>query len=291
MLTGEGANGKSTLLNVLVALLGAENVTGLTLQDLSDNNFAASKLDCKYANICPDVPSSRIESSGKFKALTGGDLVFADRKNKEPIHFYNSAKLIFSANQLPKTRDESDAFMRRWVILNFPMKFTPATANINLTRELTAGDELSGIFNWAIEDLKPLLAKGAFQTDQQVEATREMYLRRSDSIAAFVLDTLEVGGADDFIDKDEVFNAYAAYCRKIKATVENKIGFGRDLPKHIVVSSQRRSVDGHAKTSVWVGVKPKTTDYFEKRDVCFEKRDVCFDEKVEPPENVKQTTL
>lgn len=101
MLIGEGSNGRSTLLNVLRALLGDRNVTSQSLQELCSNRFSKAELYQKYANIAPDIPHNTIKDSSIFKQLTGGDQITAEKKFRNPFNFVNYAKLIFSANELP----------------------------------------------------------------------------------------------------------------------------------------------------------------------------------------------
>src|SRR5439155_26310093 len=49
MLTGLGENGKSVCLDTLIALLGADNVANVALQDLEENRFRAAELFGKLA--------------------------------------------------------------------------------------------------------------------------------------------------------------------------------------------------------------------------------------------------
>ena len=122
-LVGEGSNGKSTFLRLLTKLLGKENVSSISLQDLVNNRFAVANLYGKLANIFADLPPEILKDTAKFKMLTGGDIITAEKKFKNPFKFYNYAKLIFSCNRLPVTYDDTTAFFRRWVIINFPNTF------------------------------------------------------------------------------------------------------------------------------------------------------------------------
>jgi len=61
MLVGTGHNGKGTYLRLLTALLGAENVSTLTMQSISDNRFSTADLYGKLANICGDIPQKPLE--------------------------------------------------------------------------------------------------------------------------------------------------------------------------------------------------------------------------------------
>ena len=110
---GEGANGKSTFLAALTAFFGRENVSGLSLQRLEGDKFSVVRLLGKLANICPDLPSDHLTSTSTFKSLTGGDLITAERKFQTSFEFISIARLIFSANHYPLSKDSSAAFFRR----------------------------------------------------------------------------------------------------------------------------------------------------------------------------------
>lgn len=123
ILLGEGANGKTTFINLIKSFLGPENCSHETLQELNEVRFARAELYQKYANLFADLPGDRLFKTGVFKAVTGGDPISAERKFQNPFSFTNYAKLIFSANKLPATIDDTDAFFRRWLIVEFLNKF------------------------------------------------------------------------------------------------------------------------------------------------------------------------
>ncbi|MCG3561878.1 phage/plasmid primase, P4 family, partial [Klebsiella pneumoniae] len=121
ILQGSGENGKSTFLNILTKILGQNNVSNMTLQDLGNkqNRFASSNLYQKLANLFADIDAEFIKSTGLLKALTGGDRLSAEQKGKDAFMFINFAKLIFSANELPPFSDFTVGFNRRLYVVPF----------------------------------------------------------------------------------------------------------------------------------------------------------------------------
>ena len=99
ILTGEGANGKSTLLDALKDLLGVENIASLDLKELGDR-FKTAELFGKLANIGDDIGSEFISQSATFRKLVTGQRVSAEKKGQDPFEFDSFAKLIFSANAI-----------------------------------------------------------------------------------------------------------------------------------------------------------------------------------------------
>lgn len=252
MLVGEGANGKSTFLETLRRVLGEENVSTIPLHDLETNSFARSSLYGKLANIYPDLSDRALRSTGYFKMLSGGDTVSAEFKFRDRFEFKNYAKLIFSCNKVPESPDDTTAFFRRWIIINFPKQFLEGDPNTdpNLLQKLATEDELSGIFNWAFEGLERLLKNGKFSTGKSVEETREQYIRASDPVKAFAMDCIEEK-AGSLVQKDDVYKAFIEYCGKMKLPTVPKNVFAMNLSQHIPnIKSEYKRV-GKQRVQFW----------------------------------------
>ncbi len=256
MLVGGGANGKSTFLRLIKSFLGHENVTSVPLQNLENNRFALSSLFGKLANIFADLSSKGLSGTSIFKMLVGQDLIPAEKKFRDQFFFENYAKMIFSANQIPKSPEDTDAFFRRWIIILFPNQFLK-NADKHLFKKLSTPEELSGFLNFAIEGLKRLLEKGDFSINKTIETTREQYIRMSDSVGAFVMDIV-LASPEDYVAKDELYVAYCDYCRKMIYPIEAPNTFHRELQKKIRVEDYRPLLEREGKkqrVQCWRGVK------------------------------------
>ncbi len=259
MFLGEGANGKSTVLSLLTKLLGKENISSISLQELAESQFACCNLYGKLANIYPDVTDKALYQTGIFKMVTGGDLLTADRKYRDPFNFVNYAKLIFSANRLPETKDDTDAYFRRWVFINFPNRFEGAACDPNLLEKLTTDEEMSGLLNFALEGLKRLLENNAFTNTPTTDDMRESYKRLASPIAAFVMDCVEIG-AEGYVLKDDLYNAFIGYCAQNNLPGMAKNAFSMRLHEHVRVNDYRPTIAGK-RANAWQGiVLGETTD-------------------------------
>lgn len=254
LFVGLGANGKSVLLSLLKSFVGKRNVSNMPLQSFDTNRFASSSLMGKMANIYADLPDKAMKYTGQFKTLTGGDDIPAEKKFKEGYSFQNFAKLIFSCNKVPDTEDESEAFFRRWIILNFPHTFDGKKADKHLIDKLTTDDELSGLFNWAVEGLKYLLKEGDFSYSLTTQQTMDRYQRLASSLHAFIKDCVDVD-PDGFIPKEDFYSVYVVYCQKSNLPIMASNTVGRDLPKYVaMIRAEKRKV-GTERKNVWVGIK------------------------------------
>jgi putative DNA primase/helicase len=252
MLVGEGANGKSTFLELLRTMLGRENVSTIPLHDLETSSFARSSLYGKLANIYPDLSDKGLRGTGYFKMLSGGDTVSAEYKFHDRFEFKNYAKLIFSCNKVPESPDDTTAFFRRWIIINFPKQFLEGDPKTdpNILEKLTSEEELSGFFNWAIEGLERLLKNGRFSTGKSVEETREQYIRASDPVKAFAMDCIEQK-AGSVVSKEEVYKAFLDYCQEMRLPTCPKNIFAMKLSQHVPnIQSEIKRV-GKQRVQCW----------------------------------------
>lgn len=223
VLLGEGANGKSTLLNVINAFLGAENVSHVTLQQLCEGRFELAQLHNKLANICDDLPSNSLKSVGNYKNLTGNAPIQGQHKFKDPFNFLSHAKLFFACNKLPPAPEDTVAYYRRFIILNFSRMFTGKNADNKLLEKLTTPNELSGLLNWALEGLKRLLKNGQFTSAKSIEETRSQYIRTADSCLAFIEEQTEISlDLKDYVTDDTLNQQYIAYCILYKLPKKRK---------------------------------------------------------------------
>jgi len=257
MLYGGGANGKSVFLNLIKTLVGIDNVCSISLQDLETNRFATSELHEKMVNIYPDLSPKVLEDSARFKMVTGGDLVQAERKNQHPFKFTNYAKMMFSANNLPKVKDVSPGLFRRWIIVPFPNNFE-GKENFNLLDELQ--EEMPGFLNWAIEGLNQLLKQNKFSSSKSTQEVKRTYLRMSDPIMAFAEDHC---GFNPLVitAKEDVYDAYLDYCRSndLPAVQDNSFGRGLKRVMDVRIKEGRVTKDGMRKNA-WRGLVLNTSD-------------------------------
>ena len=213
MLLGSGANGKSTLLELLGIFLDEENVANPSLQILLDNRFSRIELYGKLANIHADLSSEKLEETGSFKMLTGGDLIRGEKKYQDAVKFHNYAKLIYSANELPKTTDRTKAFFRRWIIVEFPYTFpeTNDDTDTSLPESLVNEESLAGLLNWALEGLERILENEQFTHTTSRDEIEQKWIRETDSLRAF-LDTAVETKTDAWTAKEDFYNLYKKFC-------------------------------------------------------------------------------
>jgi putative DNA primase/helicase len=277
MFLGEGKNGKSTFLNLLKEFLGEENIATPSLHSLVENRFAKSELYGKLANIHGDLSAKKLNQTGNFKMLTGQDLIRGERKYQDSFTFRNYAKMIYSANQLPSTSDTTEAFFRRWIIVEFPYKFTEdpddghKDKNPDIVDEITSEEELSGFLNWSLEGLERLLDNGHFTKTGEIEDIKDEWLTRTNPLQVFMDKYTEVD-RESFVTKDDFYDLYLKFCDRHSTPSLDKNVVPRRVPKiNTEVAAGRLKLDG-SREKVWKHLRFKedladVVDGMDVRDV------------------------
>ncbi|HEY5956077.1 MAG TPA: phage/plasmid primase, P4 family, partial [Polyangiaceae bacterium] len=204
MFLGAGANGKGTLLRVIEALLGKENCSAESLDDLNNNRFAAYSLFAKIANIAGDIDATYQTSTAAFKKLTGEDFYYGEQKYGDRFGFQSWAVPVFSANKIPGSSDTSVGYLRRWIILRFDRTFTEEERIDGLSDRLIT--ELPGIARKAVAAL-PIVIDGNFKMDGEVEQGQEEFAQAIDQVRQW-LEECTVYDPEARLKRGDVYASY-----------------------------------------------------------------------------------
>lgn len=256
LLNGSGRNGKGVTLEIIKRFLGHSNVSGESLHRLLTTRFATAELYQKLANIDADLSKEALKNTGVLKKLTGGDYIPAEKKLRPPFQFVNRAKLLFSANEIPITEDESDAFFSRLIIINFPNQFVGNKADPNLIHKLTTDEELSGLLRIVLRRLPRVLKEGISTASSSIDENYEKYILSSNPVRAFYESALE-HDSDSMSLKSEVYMSYRIFCKSKRLPIESEQSFSRKLRNEFGLRhTQMRDQNGN-RAYYWVGIRVK----------------------------------
>jgi len=216
LLVGTGANGKSTFLHVVRALLGEDNTTSIGLQTLANEEYAVADFYGSVANIDDDLSSRKLGNGlGMFKKLTAGDRVRGREPYGDGFEFKATGKHLYAANQVPQVDvdDEDEAFWRRWLLVEFPNHYPPSERDPSLRDRFTRDEALSGVLNWAIDGWKRLIEQGRF-TGEELQAydKRKRWQSWGDSVDEFISECVENDPDADRVTTGEAHRRYKAWC-------------------------------------------------------------------------------
>jgi putative DNA primase/helicase len=259
MINGPRDTGKSTLLRLLGTFLGPGAICHKTIQALCDDRFAKADLFGKLANIFADLDAKRIESAGIMKVLISGDPITAEKKYGQPFSFQPYARHIYSANEMPGTSDQSDAYYKRWFVL--PMMYKIPGPEQDPLLEFKMGEhwELSGMFNRALTGLRRLEARGRFKTPRVMEQALENYRKDTDTVIAWEHERLAQTDPHQTRSSVRIKDAYTDYM--VWCAASGKHSYSRSkFVSHFQESFpgvQSAVKDGYP---VWINVKLASND-------------------------------
>ncbi len=224
---GTGSNGKSTFFKVIEMLIGEENISHLTLADLSSLT-AKSDLEGKLLNLCDELPSEKFGESNSFKNLFGGHTQ-VKKLYKDARTIRNMAKFIFSGNKMPLSNDDTDGFLRRFEFVPAKAKFKDGINADPRIAEKIRG-ELPGIFNIVVEAFMRAKAKGVLSTSRAGQKIHTGYRNSIDPVRHWAEEHLSV--TDDFesyTTVPELFLQYRNYCDAVNIMKPSRDTFLKKL--------------------------------------------------------------
>jgi P4 family phage/plasmid primase-like protien len=219
-LHGSGANGKSTLLRVLLALMGdygTQAAPGLLLESRGDRHpTERADLAGKRLVVSVEVGEGKRMAEELVKQLTGGDRIKGRFMRADFFEFEPEFKLWLAANHKPIIRGTDHAIWRRIPLLPFDVTFTddPEDGNPDKDQHLTEKlmEELPGILAWAVRGCLEWQRQGLNPPEAVVKATRD-YRAEMDILADFFEDHCIFGDPKKFqVRSADLYEAYRGWC-------------------------------------------------------------------------------
>ncbi len=213
-LVGGGSNGKSVLINTVANLIGKENTSNVSFNALS-NEYYALELFQKMINISGETPQGKCINTDVVKAATAGDWITGRELYRQPMKFRPFAKHFLAMNKPPVISDNSHGMWRRIWVLKFNRRFTEDDMDRQLEEKLA--NELSGIFNWALEGYTKLKEKKfALSEPASMKMSKNEYRDEvnSDSISLFEKKYfIKSINPSDVIIFNAAYESYKKYCQ------------------------------------------------------------------------------
>lgn len=221
-LFGTGRNGKSTWLEVLKLLIGAQNYSTVSMSNLN-KPFSVVSMDGKIANIVEESPNSVLDSEA-FKAIVGGGEITAAQKHKPEYPMKSNCRLFFANNSLPKFGDPTAGTYERLVFLPFKRYIPKANRKHGLIEKFK--QEMSGILNQSLEGLATVLQQGCLIEPKASMALLNEYRKDSDNV--YLWANNKIAMADQFQSRYTgqcLYDYYKSDCEKDGLTPCKKTNF------------------------------------------------------------------
>jgi P4 family phage/plasmid primase-like protien len=258
-MVGEGANGKSVVCEVLVALLGEDNVSTEPLELFGDKFRLVNTLG-KLANITAEVGELDRMAEGHLKAFVVGDPMTFEQKFKQPFTARPTARLMLATNNAPRFTDKSDGVWRRQILLPFVVQIPEEerVAGMDKREFWQRSGELPGILNWALAGLNDLRHEGRFSVPASCRAAAEELRMESNPARLFLTERYQAG--DGSVLKGALYREYREWCadRGYHALADR--GFGKEVKRAF------RSVRDGKSLNLSTGKRENSYDGLSPRD-------------------------
>ena len=224
ILNGEGGTGKSTVIRMIEAMIGSENISNISLSELTQR-FASYGLLGKLLNSCADLEVQALEDTSTLKKVLGEDTLRGEAKGKDSFSFKSYAKLIFSTNELPVIKAEkTNGFYRRLLIL--PMNRVPEVARSDFYDQLSA--EIGYFIRISVQALSRMYKRGTLAESRHSAEAVDRLRMDSDTVEAFLNDMCEHKRGER-VERGYLYEKYADYCYESDRTSLTKNNFYRSL--------------------------------------------------------------
>jgi len=210
---GPSATGKSTTQTVIELL-----IPGILRSASSpfswDKEYNIATLSGKLLNCVGELPDDKCIPAADFKRVIGGDTLEGRHPTHRPFHFRNSAAHIFNSNHLINTRDRTNAFWRRWRIVEFA-NVIPGQRDPNYGEQLKG--ELPQILGWAFEGAKRLVANNYQFTNTEPHERKMAEWQVAQNSAAEFLDDAGAVTLGETLQESgyKAYLAYQEWCRDV----------------------------------------------------------------------------
>jgi len=258
-LYGDGANGKSTFVETLLALLGpyAQKVSHNVLFSRRSDGATpeVAGLKGKRVAIVQEVEMGKRLSAARTKDLTGSDTITARQLYKDPIEFVPTHKIWICGNHKPTIAETDHGTWRRIKLIPFEVQIPSPEQDRRLLEKLKT--ELPGILAWAFRGSQAWLG-GGLQVPAVVSDATKLYQNEEDIFANFARECLEII-EDGKVHVKEMGEIWREWCPSHRE-VPKDWGL-KELTKglkRLGLNTKQIKLRGH-RFQYWMGVRPKGT--------------------------------
>ncbi|MFE9966457.1 phage/plasmid primase, P4 family (plasmid) [Streptomyces sp. NBC_01724] len=219
-LHGQGKNGKSVLLDVMIQILGdyADAAPPGFLMDrgaFSEHSTELTELHGRRLVVCSELKPNDKFDEARVRLLTGGDKIKARRMRQDYFSFTPTHHLWLLGNHRPEVSTGGFAFWRRIRLLPFE-RIVPDERKIdNLAVELVR-DEGPGILQWLTEGARRYLAtRDTLAGPDRVRIATSAYANTEDHIGRFLTEccTQDTENQPELrVEQGLLYAAYSSWC-------------------------------------------------------------------------------
>ena len=225
---GDGSNGKSTFLEVVMEVMGSDYAMKapqnmLMARDHEAHPTERADLHGKRLVCAVETEDGKRLAESLIKELTGGDTIRARRMRQDFLEFAPTHKLILCTNHKPQVRGSDNGTWRRLRLVPFTARFwnpdEPATLGEvrpdHLRADKTMKDRLvaerQGILAWMVRGCLKWQADGLGLPQRVAEATSQ-YRAEENILGRFINDRCEQDKQFQ-VRSERLYTAFKEWCQ------------------------------------------------------------------------------
>lgn len=216
---GNGGNGKGTMLTIMRRILGRENCSSLSPEEMTKESYFTS-LQGKLANLGDDVEDRAINEKQmkSIKNISTCDYVSSRELYKQSKEVVVTTSLIFTSNHLLKSFEKGESYKRR--VIWCPMFGTIAKKDPKFITKITTDEALEYWVKIMIDAYYDLYENAGFTESDKVNQYNHEYHEENNGTLIFVRDHKPV----DFIGlrPPEVYDQYEIWAEENGVNVQSK---------------------------------------------------------------------
>lgn len=212
LLVGRGGDGKSTLLDAVSKLFPPAARAAIAPQ-LFGIDSKRAELAGKLINIVAEIPESEVTHAESWRAFISGDEVTARKQYGNEFTFRPTAGHLYSANRLPGTKDLTDAFWRRWLVMPFA-QVPLEDRDPEVKKRAQLPEQLAGLATRALEGAVAYLRRGRLDVPERCSMAVEQWRKENDPVLSWLSETQRGWKQGDWRPFSEIHDAFNTWARQ-----------------------------------------------------------------------------
>ena len=231
LLHGGGRNGKTTFVETLQAVMGAEEGgyaqrarfnTFLRKSTVGGANDDVAHLSGARLVVASEADDRAPLDTAAIKELTGGDAIRARHLYAKEFQFRPIFKLMLVTNHVPPIQESTHSLWDRLHYIAFDYRIPDNKVDRNLRLRLMG--ELEGIFARSVKACLEWQRNGLAPPEKVLHARADLE-HRMDTLGQFLAEACELGDANKYtVTSRQLYYAFSLWCREngIKNPPSNK---------------------------------------------------------------------
>ncbi len=247
---GDGANGKSTLLDTMLYVMGEYATVGapdlLTVRRNEEHSTEVADLfGRRFVCVSESERGARLREQ-MVKRLTGDSVIKARRMRMDFFEFERACKVVLVTNNIPEIAERTEAIWRRIVLVPFATIVPRERQHKGLLAQLK--NEAPGVLAWLVRGCLEWQRSG-LQIPDSLRRVAKKYRAKCDSLAAF-LGACCVRDPEAWTSNDALREAHRRFCVETGRSDEPS-DQQWSAALHRMECQRKRRHDGRG----WVGIR------------------------------------